>query len=82
MKPALGCVLLVLEIVLTAAGQQSAPTNQPSMSSSLGLHAFPAKSQTLEQQQQDEMSCYNWAKQDSGFDPVAAFTAQQQATQP
>jgi hypothetical protein len=82
MKSVLVCVFLVLQMVLVAGAQQPAPTGPQSMSNSLGLHAFPAKNQTLEQQQQDEMACYNWAKQDSGFDPVAAFTAQQQAPQP
>jgi hypothetical protein len=81
MKPASICVLLALTLVVAGA-QQSAPATPPSMSSSLGLHAFPAKSQTPEQQQQDETGCYNWAKQDSGFDPIAAFTAQQQAAPP
>jgi hypothetical protein len=46
--------------------------NQMSLSSSLGLHAFPAKDQTPQQQQADETACYSWAKQDSGFDPIAA----------
>lgn len=46
--------------------------NQQSLSSSLGLHAFPAKDQTPQQRQTDEAACYNWAKQDTGFDPIAA----------
>ena len=45
----------------------------------MGLHTFPAKNQTIEQQQQDEIACYAWAKQDSGFDPLGALTGQQQA---
>lgn len=46
--------------------------NQQSLSTSLGLHAFPAKDQTPQQRQSDEVACYSWAKQDSGFDPIAA----------
>jgi len=57
---------------------QQAPA-QKSISSQLGLHAFPAKGQNVEQQQTDESSCYRWAKQDTGFDPVAALTAAQSA---
>jgi len=76
MKPAL-VVLLVLTMAFTAEAQQAASATPQSMSSSLGLHAFPSKNQTREQQQKDEMDCYNWARQDSGFDPVAALTAQQ-----
>ncbi len=32
----------------------------------------PAQGQSQEQQQMDEFECYNWAKQQSGFDPMAA----------
>lgn len=81
MKLALIGVILFLSTIQVAGAQESAPTTPQSMSNSLGLHAFPAKNQTRELQQQDEMGCYNWAKQDSSFDPVAAFTAQQQAPQ-
>ena len=49
-----------------------AAANQQSLSRSLGLHAFPAKDQTPQQQQSDEAACYSWANQDSGFDPIAA----------
>ena len=63
-----------------ALGQQTPPqqhsgvsaANQQSLSRSLALHAFPAKDQTPQQQQSDEFACYSWAKQDSGFDPIAA----------
>jgi hypothetical protein len=76
MKQVLICALILAAVSFTQ-GQQPSPATPQSMSNSLGLHAFPAKEQTPAQQQQDEMACYNWAKQDSGFDPVAAFTAQQ-----
>ncbi len=33
---------------------------------------YPAQGQSQEQQQMDEFECYNWAKQQSGFDPMAA----------
>ncbi|MBZ5600078.1 MAG: hypothetical protein LAN83_17345 [Acidobacteriia bacterium] len=81
----IGMIILVL---ITVAGAQqpaaSAPQAAPqkTISSYLGLHTFPAKNQAKEQQQQDEMACYDWAKQDSGFDPLAALTAQQQAASP
>jgi len=50
----------------------TANTTQQSLSASLGLHAFPAKDQTPQQRQTDEAACYSWAKQDTGFDPIAA----------
>jgi len=70
--------LLLAQQPTSSASAQQAPA-QKSISSQLGLHAFPAKNQTAEQQQTDEISCYRWAKQDTGFDPVAALTAAQSA---
>jgi hypothetical protein len=72
--------LLGLFVSALALAQQGPPqqltgvsaANQQSLSSSLGLHAFPAKDQTPQQRQTDETTCYGWAKQDSGFDPIAA----------
>jgi hypothetical protein len=78
MKQILICALILAAVSLTE-GQQLSTGAPQSMSNSLGLHSFPAKNQTGVQQQQDEMACYSWAKQDSGFDPVAAYTAQQSA---
>lgn len=33
---------------------------------------YPTKGQNPEQQKKDEFECYNWAKQQSGFDPMQA----------
>lgn len=33
---------------------------------------FPAKGQNQEQMERDKFSCYQWAKQDTGFDPMKA----------
>ena len=43
---------------------------QPGLGASLGLYVFPAKSQTPEQQAQDEQACYAWSKEQSGIDPA------------
>ncbi len=40
------------------------------------LIVFPAKGQTQEQMEKDKSDCYQWAKQQTGFDPMQA---QQQA---
>ena len=45
-------------------------TASKSMGASLGLYVFPTKEQTAETQQADEMACYNWAKEQTDFDPV------------
>ncbi len=35
---------------------------------------FPAKGQSNEQLEQDKFACYQWAKQQTGFDPMAPPT--------
>jgi len=35
---------------------------------------YPAQSQSAEQQEKDNFECYNWSKQNSGFDPMAPPT--------
>ena len=39
------------------------------------LMIFPNVDQTAEQQEQDKFACYSWAKDQSGFDPMAPPTA-------
>jgi len=61
-----------------AAAPAAAPAQQ-SLAQNLGVYAFPAKQQTKEVQDKDESDCYQWAKQNSGIDPLApAKPAQQQ----
>ena len=35
------------------------------------VYVFPQKGQSKQQQEQDEFSCYKWAKEQSGVDPSA-----------
>jgi len=37
------------------------------------LTIYPAKDQSAEQQEKDKSECYSWAKNDSGFDPMAVL---------
>ncbi len=62
--------LLVL-LVGTASAQQPSTPSGKTMSQSLGLVVFPAKGQTADQQSKDESYCYDWAKQQTGYDPAA-----------
>jgi hypothetical protein len=80
MKPVLLWMLILAVAPCIEAQQPTSAPPQKSISSSLGLHTFPAKNQAAAQQQQDEMACYSWAQQDTGFDPLAALTAQQSPT--
>ena len=38
------------------------------------LYVYPAKGQSKDQQGKDEYECYQWAKGDTGFDPMATPT--------
>ena len=35
------------------------------------LFIYPTKGQSKQQQDKDNYACYNWAKQQTGFDPMA-----------
>ena len=62
---ALGCAG-----VPAANGQEGGP---PKLSTNPGKHViFPAKDQTPEQQEQDQLAAYNWATQQTGWDPYVA----------
>ncbi len=57
-----------LLVILAAAGLVATASAQE-------LMVFPNDSQDKEQQQKDEFTCYNWAKGETDFDPMAAPTA-------
>ncbi len=46
----------------------------PMPSSAQELIIYPNQGQSSEQQEQDQFQCYNWAKGQSGFDPMAPPT--------
>jgi hypothetical protein len=48
---------------------------QQSISSSLGVIPFPSQGQSSSQQNQDEGTCYAWAKQQTNIDPMAVASA-------
>ena len=67
------CGALLTEITQPAVAQQVDPFNP------LGHFIYPAEDQTTDQQQKDKMECYNWASQQSNFDPYAAYQRTSQA---
>ena len=44
----------------------------PGKAVSQDVFIYPQKGQSAEQQDKDKYECYNWAKTNSGFDPMAA----------
>jgi len=78
-----GTFLLAGEAGAQAPQQGAAPAQF--MSQSLGVVVFPSKGQSAEQQRTDESHCFTWAKNHSGFDPLApppAAAPPAQAAQP
>ncbi|HAL92514.1 MAG TPA: hypothetical protein DCM68_05755 [Verrucomicrobia bacterium] len=60
-----------------AGAQEGGP---PKLSTNPGKHViFPAKGQTAEQQEQDQLAAYTWATQQTGWDPYKAAGQQAQA---
>ena len=55
--------LLLCSSTLLAQGNSS-------LSSSVGLHVYPANEQSAETQSKDDYECYNWAKSETGHDPM------------
>jgi hypothetical protein len=55
-------------VVALLAAPSAAPLAQE-------VFAYPNQGQSQEQQQKDQFECYNWAKQQSGFDPMQTPTA-------
>ncbi len=78
-------VLLGCAVALAASAQTPPPNTGKSLAASAGIFAYPAKGQKPDQQAKDEGECYNWAKTQSGYDPMQpppAPTQQAQAAQP
>ena len=40
------------------------------------VYIYPTKGQSQQQQEKDKYECYNWARQQTGFDPTNPQTAQ------
>ena len=58
------------KLLVMLAGASLAAT-----ASAQDLMVFPNNDQDKEQQQEDEFTCYNWAKGETSFDPMAVPTA-------
>ena len=73
------CAAMVMAAVATAATMTQA--GPPALSTNPGnLAIFPAKGQTPEQQRADEAAAYDWATQQTRWDPYQAKAALDQQT--
>ena len=58
---------VVAALILTASPPAAVQAQEPIV--------FPGKGQSDQQMEQDKLSCYQWAKGQTGFDPMQAPTA-------
>jgi len=75
-------VTLMIALSTASTLAQTPPPSQPTgktLAATVAVFVFPAEGQTTEQQSKDEVTCYNWAVQNTGTDPFAL--AQQSAAQ-
>jgi hypothetical protein len=49
---------------------QTTPAPAPTLAASMKMTVFPAKGQDATAQGKDEAECYNWSKQQTGYDPA------------
>jgi len=70
-------VTLVTLAGVTLGGLASAQTAVPSASTNPFI--YPSKGQTPQQEQKDKNECYDWASQQTGFDPAQELADQQAA---
>jgi len=54
----------LIGLATALSGCASGPASQPS------AYVYPQKGQTAEKQSRDTADCQNWAKQQTGFDPL------------
>lgn len=62
-------VLILLVVFASALNDALAQDNQ-TLAGGLGLFVFPAKDQDKETQSLDEYTCYIWAKEQTGINPL------------
>jgi hypothetical protein len=78
--------ILIVGAVATAASAQGTPPQGKTLAASAGVFAYPAKGQAPDQQAKDEAECYNWSRDQSGYDPMSppqtAAPAQAASTAP
>jgi len=58
--------VLFISALTTKVFAQTSPT----ISQSLGLYAFPPEGKDAAAQEADEMACFKWAKEQTGYDPM------------
>ena len=65
--------LAIIALAARTSGAQAATQQDASaVFKQLSMFVYPAKGQSADKQKKDEKECYAWAKDQTGFDPLAA----------
>lgn len=79
-------IFVTFGVVVTVFGTAFAQTyyypSTPPPQPATGPMIYPSRGQTQQQMQQDKADCYAWAKQQTGYDPMAAAQQAQGVQQP
>ena len=62
--------LLSFIILISASGLFAQEQTNQTIAQGLGLYVFPANDQSTEQQAKDEVECYQWAMNQTGYNPT------------
>jgi len=61
---------ILFTLTLFVAGMNISTAQDNGIAKSLGLYVFPSKDQDKATQEADEMACFKWAKEQTGYDPL------------
>jgi len=61
---------ILFTLTMIVAGINFATAQDTGISKSLGMYVFPNKDQDAATQEADEMACFKWAKEQTGYDPI------------
>lgn len=67
----ISCATLFATGCVSASAQTSTQPQGKTLAASAGVFAYPTKGQKPDKQAQDEAECFNWSKQQSGYDPMS-----------
>jgi hypothetical protein len=81
-KSAVINMMFIFLIILFGVFTVSENALAESLSSSLGVAAYPSKGQSADRQNKDEGECFAWAKQQTGIDPMAVASTPTEQTGP
>ena len=63
-------IKLLLILIIFTAGVNVSTAQDNGIAKSLGLYVFPSNNQDQATQEADEMACFKWAKEQTGYDPL------------